>query len=566
MAQEVATKEKPIAKKEIDSVLSNPAIAAGIKKADELRAPGITKISELTGEISDLKKNREIDDETRAKLIAEDKAAIVEAKKIRAQNAAELKQVIDETAVLIRQDAKVNMTASRADYKAKMAEYKAEYKAGTAERSEAHKTKLASIQASGGDETAVKQEIKDENFAYKSNKNDFTRINTEKVQKAKDDNNDVYLDKYNALNSLRGNRNSIFETVEYRARQYMYKFSVPQFFMKNALYLVILALYLYCIIAAPIGGFGNLFTQRNILTILAQSSTRMFFALGVAGLILLAGTDLSIGRLVGMGMTFTAVLLHGGDNVIVFFPTKDNPNGIGVWNFDGWNPAARILVAIGLSVLFCTLFSAIAGFFTARFKMHPFITTLSTQLISYGLMMYATNGVNSGALDSTLKSGIAGNWGDFSKLTLYAIIAIIIVWFIWNETRFGKNMYAVGGNAEAASVSGISVFWVTLGVFIMAGILYGIGAFLEATRLGLGSAQSGYGYELDAIAACVVGGISFNGGIGKISGAVIGVIIFTGLTYCLNFIGWDTNIQFVIKGVIIMVAVALDSLKYLKKK
>ena len=86
----------------------------------------------------------------------------------------------------------------------------------------------------------------------------------------------------------------------------------------------------------------------------------------------------------------------------------------------------------------------------------------------------------------------------------------------------------------------------------MAGILYGIGAFLEATRLGLGSAQSGYGYELDAIAACVVGGISFNGGIGKISGAVIGVIIFTGLTYCLNFIGWDTNIQFVIKGVIIM--------------
>jgi len=565
MAEEVKSKAAEV-KKENVTLLSNSAIADGIKKADELRSQGVNKIEELSSEIVDIKKNKEIDDATRLKLITEDKAAIVKAKEVRKNNAPELRKVISETAVLIRQGAKTSMAEAKSEYRTRTVDQNAEYKAGLAQMNAKHKENLAAIQSSDQEKEAKDQALRDENFAHQSQKSDFIRVHAERTQKNKDEYNDVYLEKYNALNSLRGNRNTISETMEYRAREYGYKFSWSQFLMKNALYLVILALYLYCIIYAPIGGYGNLFTSRNILTILAQSSTRMFFALGVAGLILLAGTDLSIGRLAGMGMTLTAVLLHRGDNVIVFFPTQSNPAGWGVWNFDSWNPAGRVFLAILLSVLFCTLFSAVAGFFTARFKMHPFITTLSTQLIVYGFFMYATNGVNSGSIDPTIKAEVAGNWGDFSKLTLYALIAIFIVWFIWNKTRFGKNMYAVGGNAEAASVSGISVFWVTLGVFIMAGVLYGFGAFFEATRLGLGSAQSGYGYELDAIAACVVGGISFNGGIGKISGAVIGVIIFTGLTYCLNFIGWDTNVQFIIKGVIIMVAVALDSLKYIKKK
>ena len=201
--------------------------------------------------------------------------------------------------------------------------------------------------------------------------------------------------------------------------------------------------------------------------------------------------------------------------------------------------------------------------------MHPFVTTLSTQLIIYGLLFYATSGVSAGNIDSSIKDLIGGriDMGGFGfpKLIFYAVIAIIAAWFIWNKTKFGKNMYAVGGNSEAAAVSGINVFWVTMGVFIMAGIFYGCGSFLEAFRANA-SAGTGQGFELDAIAACVVGGISFSGGIGKIKGAVIGVIIFTGLTYVLSFLGMDTNLQFVFKGVIIMAAVALDSAKYLKKK
>ena len=125
----------------------------------------------------------------------------------------------------------------------------------------------------------------------------------------------------------------------------------------------------------------------------------------------------------------------------------------------------------------------------------------------------------------------------------------------------------MGGNPEAAAVSGISVFWVTVGAFILAGILYGFGSWLECIRMfGSGSAAYGQGWEMDAIAACVVGGVSFTGGIGKISGVVVGVFIFTALTYSLTVLGIDANLQFVISGIIILVAVTLDCLKYVQKK
>ena len=128
-------------------------------------------------------------------------------------------------------------------------------------------------------------------------------------------------------------------------------------------------------------------------------------------------------------------------------------------------------------------------------------------------------------------------------------------------------MYAVGGNQEAASVSGISVFKITIITFVIAGILYGFGAWLECIRMvGSGSASYGQGWETDAIAACVVGGISFKGGIGKIQGIVVGVLVFTALTYSLTILGVDTNLQFVFSGIIILSAVTIDCLKYVQKK
>ena len=192
---------------------------------------------------------------------------------------------------------------------------------------------------------------------------------------------------------------------------------------------------------------------------------------------------------------------------------------------------------------------------------------MANMLVIFGLVTYSTKGVSFGAIDPNIPKMIIPRINNFPTIILWAIAAIVVVWFIWNKTTFGKNLYAVGGNPEAAAVSGISVFWVTVGAFVMAGILYGFGSWLECIRMvGSGSAAYGQGWEMDAIAACVVGGISFTGGIGKISGVVVGVFIFTALTYALTILGIDTNLQFVFSGIIILVAVMLDCLKYVQKK
>ena len=232
-----------------------------------------------------------------------------------------------------------------------------------------------------------------------------------------------------------------------------------------------------------------------------------------------------------------------------------------------------IVVAIGAAI------GAFNGFFVAKFKLHPFIVTLATQLILYTiLLLYVQMGNNGGqaisALDDGYRNFVVGNpplltFGSVKipNYVIYALLLTALMWFIWNKTTFGKNLYAVGGNPEAASVSGISVFKVTVGAFIMAGILYGFGSWLECIRMfGSGSASYGQGWEMDAIAACVVGGVSFTGGIGKISGVVTGVFIFTALTYSLTTLGIDANLQFVFSGIIILVAVMLDCLKYVQKK
>ena len=309
----------------------------------------------------------------------------------------------------------------------------------------------------------------------------------------------------------------------------------------------------------PIIKGTQLLTTANVLNILQQASPRIFLALGVAGLILQTGTDLSIGRMVGMGMVASTIIMHQGPNTGTFF-------GI-LFDFSNMPLMGRVILALVVCIVLCTVFSAIAGFFTARFKMHWFISTMANMLIIFGVVTYATKGVSFGAIDPKVPAMVIPKIGAFPTIILWAVAAIIIVWFIWNKTTFGKDMYAVGGNPEAASVSGINVFAVSIGVFVLAGILYGFGSWLECIRMvGSGSAAYGQGWEMDAIAACVVGGVSFTGGIGKISGVTIGVLIFTALTYSLTILGIDTNLQFVFSGIIILAAVTLDCLKYVQKK
>jgi methyl-galactoside transport system permease protein len=149
---------------------------------------------------------------------------------------------------------------------------------------------------------------------------------------------------------------------------------------------------------------------------------------------------------------------------------------------------------------------------------------------------------------------------------MIAAVVIAITWVMLNKTRFGKNVYAVGGNLNAAKVSGINVNRTLLGVYAYAGALYGLAGVLESARTGGSNNNYGVGYELDAIAASVVGGVSLMGGIGTVPGIIIGVLIFGVLNYGLTFVGMNPYWQQIIKGIIIVVAVAFDIRKYLTKK
>ena len=148
----------------------------------------------------------------------------------------------------------------------------------------------------------------------------------------------------------------------------------------------------------------------------------------------------------------------------------------------------------------------------------------------------------------------------------YVIGITVVMWFVWNKTAFGKNMFAVGSNPEAANVSGVNVRRTIVLVFLLAGLLYGVTGFIEAARIGSNSASTGLNYELDAIAACVIGGVSFVGGTGKIGGVILGVVLLRLIFVGLTFLGIDANLQYIIKGLIILIACAIDMRKYLVRK
>jgi methyl-galactoside transport system permease protein len=137
---------------------------------------------------------------------------------------------------------------------------------------------------------------------------------------------------------------------------------------------------------------------------------------------------------------------------------------------------------------------------------------------------------------------------------------------VWNKTRFGKNMFAVGSNMEAAKVSGVNVFMTTMLVHTLAGALYGFSGFVEAARLGSVTAATGLNNECDAIAACVIGGVSFVGGTGKISGVILGVFMMQLIMTAMTFLGISGGVAYIIEGAVILVACILDMRKYMTRK
>ncbi len=322
---------------------------------------------------------------------------------------------------------------------------------------------------------------------------------------------------------------------------------------EGGIYVVLLVLLAIIIFQDPT--FLSLMNLSNILT---QSSVRIIIALGVAGLIVTQGTDLSAGRQVGLAAVVAATLLQAMDNANKVFPHLDTVP----------IPLVILIVCVIGGVI-----GLVNGLIIAYLKVTPFITTLGTMIIVYGINSLYYDYVGASPVAgfdekfSTFAQGFI-RFGDFklSYITFYAAIAIFFVWVLWNKTRFGKNIFAIGGNPEAAKVSGVNVNFNLILIYALSGVFYAFGGMLEAGRIGSATNNLGFMYELDAIAACVVGGVSFAGGVGTVAGVVTGVLIFTVINYGLTYIGVNPYWQYIIKGGIIIFAVALDSLKYARKK
>ncbi|HET6439486.1 MAG TPA: galactose/methyl galactoside ABC transporter permease MglC [Anaeromyxobacter sp.] len=305
------------------------------------------------------------------------------------------------------------------------------------------------------------------------------------------------------------------------------------------------------------GTFLSLSTLRNVLI---HNSTRVIVAMGAAFAILTAGADLSAGRMVGIAAVLSASMLQAPDYLRLFYPNL---------------PQLPLFLPILAAIAACAAFGFINGWVIAQFGVAPFIATLGSYAAIYGInSKYFNMEPNSSQPIGGLRADFTGlgtgaiGSGLFSLpyIVLIAAAVAVFMWVLMNKTPFGKNVYAIGGNVNAAKVSGINVYWTIIIMYSIAGSLYGLAGVLEAGRTGGATNNYGNMYELDAIASCVVGGVSVTGGIGTIPGIVVGVLIFGVINYGLTFINVDPYWQQIIKGVIIVAAVSFDVRKYVAKK
>lgn len=323
--------------------------------------------------------------------------------------------------------------------------------------------------------------------------------------------------------------------------------NIKKILIDKALVIVLLFMIIGIIIIEPS------FLQWRVFTdIITQSAVKMICALGLMFPLLIGGTDLAGGRQVGLAAVLVASMSQLADYSNRFWPNL---------------PQLPIIVPMLAAILAVAVIGAVNGFMVSRLKMAPFIATFGMSTIVYGIncLYFAKKPNNSqpigGIRDELRFLSSYKLFGQVSLLVVIAIAAVIVVWFVLNKTVFGKNIYIVGGNPDAAKVSGVNVNKVIMSVFIIESCLVGLAGIMEVARTGGANSSYGNAYEFDAISSCVVGGVSLSGGIGKVSGAAIGVIIFTFISYGLAFIGVNSNWQLIIKGIIICSAVALDMRK-----
>ena len=325
------------------------------------------------------------------------------------------------------------------------------------------------------------------------------------------------------------------------------KFNAKDFVLNNGIILLLAVLVIYVSITVP-----TFRSFSNLSNLAINMAPRVIVALGVSGCLITKGTDLSAGRMVGLAGCLASIMLQKPDAAGKLWP-----------NF----PQLNIVVVLLIVIAICLCFGLLNGIIISYLNVPPFIGTLGTQMIIYGVCLVITGAVPIGGFRADFITAAQGRiGGEIPYLFVYLVIAAAIMWFVYNYTRHGKYMYAIGGNEAAAEVSGVNVKKTKITIYMTAAVMYAIAGFLFAGKSGGASVNLGNGYELEAIAACTIGGVSVNGGIGKVSGIIIGVAVFELLKSSLQFLGVDTNYQYIAQGIVIVTAIALDIRKYIQKK
>lgn len=328
------------------------------------------------------------------------------------------------------------------------------------------------------------------------------------------------------------------------------KSSISTFIVDNILYISLI--FMVVIIACISPAFVSISVASDVLI---QSAPRLLLAMGMLVVIISGGMDMTIGRLAGLGSIIAGSLAQQATYYLKFWQNL---------------PELPIIVPLIVSILVGMISGAITGFVISKLNVPPFLAGLGLQLVIYGagLLLMKKEPNNSqplaGFKESFTKFGTGSIFG-INYMVLISITVMIFVYILLNKTTLGKNIYATGGNREAARVVGVNVFHIDMFVYILSGALAAFAGCMLAARTGSAQATYAEGYEMDAIASCIIGGASFSGGIGNVPGTFLGVIIFSVINYGLTFVGLSSYWQFVVKGLIIIVAVALDMKKYKQK-
>lgn len=301
----------------------------------------------------------------------------------------------------------------------------------------------------------------------------------------------------------------------------------------------------------------NFFSLDNLNNLMCNTTVRFLIALGVSGCLITKGTDLSAGRQAALAATLTGVMVQRADYASRLF---------------AWMPEMNMWVVLLIVVVIGAIIGGITGLIISYLSVPPFIATLGIQTIVYGVNLIYTNAQPIGGFSQTFKDFFnwkilpIGNFKGFNGYILFALLFGVLFWFMYNKTTHGKYIYAIGGNENAAEVSGVNVRARKTVIYLTAGVMYAFAGFLMTGKSGGASASMGVSYELEAIAGCTIGGVSTTGGIGTVGGMLVGVLVFELLKIILQFVGADPNFNYIVQGLVVITAVAMDIRKYVAKK